>query len=132
MSRLLVIFTAVVCLSGADVQAAGPPKLLIAASHHRAASSLPLLPHGTLVGVLIEDNGDDYATINTRAMAVRHATHLVFDCEDQSLLARLFRERLTKLGVIPIDLRKSPSQLLGLQSQPLRPRARSHPPNHLR
>lgn len=113
MFRLSVFAVVVICLSGVRVRAAEPSALLIAASHQRAASSLPPLPHGTLVVVLVQDGGDDYATINARAMAARRATHFVFDCEDQSLLAQMFRERLTRLGAIPVELRTSRSQFFG-------------------
>jgi hypothetical protein len=90
--------------------------MFIAVSNHQVALSLPPLPKGATVAVLIR-NGDgdaDDATINARALAMRHATHFVYDHDDRSPHTRMFRERLIGLGAVPIELRKSRSQALGI------------------
>ncbi|QDV69398.1 hypothetical protein Poly24_31140 [Rosistilla carotiformis] len=116
MFRLSILTAVFVCLLGPQLRGDDPSALLIAASHQRTASSLPPLPHGTRVVVLIQDSGDDYATVNARALSARDATHIVFDRTDQPLLIQMFRERLTRRRAIPVELRKPWSQPLGLEN----------------
>lgn len=112
MIRFAFLFAA--CLISVHVHAGDPPAILIAASNHQTASSLPPMPRGVSVVVLIQDADDDYAVVNARALAMRRATHFVSDRNDRSPLARLFRERLIGLGVIPIEIQKPRHQPVGL------------------
>ncbi|QDV13114.1 hypothetical protein CA51_30000 [Rosistilla oblonga] len=114
MFRLSLLAAVIVCLLGAQLRGDDPSALLIATSHQRTASSLPPLPHGSRVVVLIQDSEDDYATVNARALRARDATHIVFDRAEQSPLVTLFCERLTIRGAIPIGLHKPSSQPLDL------------------
>lgn len=84
---LIVLWLAVV-----DAHADNPPAVLIAASNQQVVSSLPPLPHGTSITVLIQYHDDDYATVNTRGLAMRHAKYFVSDSEDSSKLSQMFRD----------------------------------------
>ncbi|WP_417738312.1 hypothetical protein [Rosistilla oblonga] len=114
MVRLPLLAAVIVFVLGAQLRGDDPSALLIATSHQRTASSLPPLPHGSRVVVLIQESEDDYATVNVRALRARDATHIVFDRADQPLLIQMFRERLTRRGAIPIGLHKPSSQPLDL------------------
>lgn len=62
---------------------------------------------GVRIGVLQvhADEADD--VINARAIALRYATHLVFDHSNESLRLAMFRERLQVQGVVAINMRPS-------------------------
>ncbi len=64
------------------------------------------LPNGVALGVLIEDESEDYEVVNARAFAMRHATFVVYHSGQKSPLADIFLERLQRHGVVAIDLRK--------------------------
>lgn len=112
MFRLTVLAAA--CLYGAAASADDPPVRLLAVANHQVASLLPPVPPGTSIAVLIHDQRDSDAAVNARALAMRHATHFVSDCDNASLLTQLFRERLINHGAIPITLPRTRSQVLGL------------------
>lgn len=116
MFRLSLLTAVFVGLLGAQLRGDDPSALLIATSHQRTASSLPPLPHGSRVVVLIQESEDDYATVNARALTARDATHIVFDRANQPLLIQMFRERLTRRGAIPVELREPWTQPLGLET----------------
>ena len=71
-----------------------------------SAAFLQSLPSGVALGVLIQDEFEDYEVVNARAFAMRHATFVVYLGGQESPLSALFLERLQTHGVVAIDLRK--------------------------
>jgi len=101
----LAVFTFPSALQSRSAVADDPPVAVIAVSDWRAASWLAdPLPTAT-TKVLLQSDGEDYGTVNARALAIRHATHVIYLGGDESLLSRMFRERLVMQGARPIDLR---------------------------
>lgn len=62
---------------------------------------------GVRIGVLQVHANEPDEVINARAIALRHATHLVFDHSNESLRLAMFRERLQMQGVVAINVRPS-------------------------
>lgn len=62
---------------------------------------------GVRIGVLQIHADEPDEVINARAIALRHATHLVFDHSNESLRLAMFRERLQMRGVVAINVRPS-------------------------
>ncbi len=62
---------------------------------------------GVRIGVLQVHADEPDEVINARAIALRHATHLVFDHSNESLRLAMFRERLQMQGVVAINVRPS-------------------------
>ena len=62
---------------------------------------------GVRIGVLQVHANEPDEVINARAIALRHATHLVFDYSNESLRLAMFRERLQMQGVVAINVRPS-------------------------
>lgn len=62
---------------------------------------------GVRIGVLQIHADEPDEVINARAIALRHATHLVFDHSNESLRLAMFRERLQMRGVVAINIRPS-------------------------
>lgn len=62
---------------------------------------------GVRMGVLQVHADESDETIHARAVALRHAIHLVFDHSNESLRLAMFRERLQMQGVIAINMRTS-------------------------
>ncbi|MBM3964527.1 MAG: hypothetical protein FJ308_05585 [Planctomycetes bacterium] len=62
---------------------------------------------GVRIGVLQVHADEPDEVINARALALRHATHLVFDHSNESLRMAMFRERLQMQGVVAINIRPS-------------------------
>jgi hypothetical protein len=60
---------------------------------------------GVRIGVLQVHANEPDEVINARAIALRHATHLVFDHSNESLRLAMFRERLQMQGVVAINVR---------------------------
>ncbi|QDV45852.1 hypothetical protein Enr13x_57550 [Stieleria neptunia] len=109
MYRLSLLAVAV-CLPGnflhRAVLADEPAETVVAVSDWRAASLLRSFSFNTTAtDVLVQNDGDDYQTANSREIAMRRATHVVYLGGDESLLSRMFRERLMMQGARPIDLR---------------------------
>jgi hypothetical protein len=57
------------------------------------------------IGVLQVHADEPDEVINARAIALRHATHLVFDHSSESPRLAMFRERLQMQGVVAINVR---------------------------
>jgi len=62
---------------------------------------------GVRIGVLQVHASEPDEVINARAIALRYATHLVFDHSNESLRLAMFRERLQMQGVVAINVRSS-------------------------
>jgi len=62
---------------------------------------------GVRIGVLQVHANEPDEVINARAIALRHATHLVFDHSNESIRLAMFRERLQMQGVVAINVRPS-------------------------
>ena len=62
---------------------------------------------GVRIGVLQVHASEPDEVINARAIALRCATHLVFDHSNESLRLAMFRERLQMQGVVAINVRSS-------------------------
>ena len=62
---------------------------------------------GVRIGVLQVHASEPDEVINARAIALRCATHLVFDHSNESLRLAMFRERLQMQGVVAINIRPS-------------------------
>jgi hypothetical protein len=60
---------------------------------------------GVRIGVLQVHANEPDEVINARAIALRHATHLVFDHSNESIRLAMFRERLQMQGVVAINVR---------------------------
>lgn len=60
---------------------------------------------GVRIGVLQVHVDEPDEVINARAIALRHATHLVFDHSNESIRLAMFRERLQMQGVVAINVR---------------------------
>lgn len=124
-----LVFVVVTCFACLGACAGEPPAMLIAVSNYSTASSLPPLPRGASVAVLIHAAEDDYATINARALVMRHAKYFVFDRDDHSPISQMFRERLIGVGAIPVELPKPRVQVLGLADSSHESPS-NHPPLH--
>lgn len=62
---------------------------------------------GVRIGVLQVHADEPDDVINAGAIALRYATHLVFDHSNESLRLAMFRERLQVQGVVAINMRPS-------------------------
>jgi hypothetical protein len=80
-----------------------------------AAEVAAILP-GIRVGVLQVHADEPDAAVNARALALRNATHLLFDHSKESPRLAMFRERLQVQGVVAINI--------GCSSLPLHKSAR--------
>jgi hypothetical protein len=108
MIRSCLLLAALACSNAFDPNASladEPSDAVIAVSDWRAASWLAKLPPTTATEVLLQNDDEDYAIVNSRAIATKHATHVVYLGGDESLLSQMFRERLTMQGARPVDLR---------------------------
>ncbi len=114
MFRCTLFTTTLWCLSSLIASAADPGAVMVVASDHRTAASLPPLPTSARLVVLIQDHDEPEQAVHARALAMRHATHFVYVGGQESLLSAMYRERLTTHGTIAIDLRKHLSHRLSL------------------
>jgi len=79
-----------------------PDRVWIIAPDFEMAAAFSAKFPGIRLGVLQHDVDESDETVNTRAMALRHATHLIFDPSVESLRLAMFRERLAVQGIIAI------------------------------
>ena len=102
------------CVIGGEAFAAEPTvqtaAQTVVAADSASAAFLQTLPSGFALGVLIQDESEDYEVVNARAFAMRHATFVVYLGGQVSPLSALFLERLQTHGVVAIDLRKLASK----------------------
>ncbi|XZE56793.1 hypothetical protein SH139x_002925 [Planctomycetaceae bacterium SH139] len=85
--------------------AAEPNRLLIVVPDKQTADTLAAAFPGVRSTILKQHEGEPQEAINRRALALRHATHFVFDDSRESLDTAMFRERLQMHGVTTINLR---------------------------
>lgn len=117
ISRTVVM--ACVCLLGfVPIGFAGEPlPVFVVVPDLKTASEITRNLPGIRVGVLQyrDDEADDI--VNARAVALRNATHVLYDQSSESLRMAMIRERLQMQGVLAINLR----QLQSTRNNILRP-----------
>ena len=84
-----------------------PSSIIVVVPDPYTAAVVSAKVPGVRIGVLQVHADESDETINARAVALRHATHLVFDHSNESLRLDMFRERLQMQGVIAINMRPS-------------------------
>ena len=105
MLRCIALVALVACLLRTSAVAEEPPALLIVAADQHTKSLIRPLPTGARLVVLIHDENEAFEAVDSRALAVRFATHVVYDSRRETTLSAIYRERLQNHGAIPIDLR---------------------------
>lgn len=113
-----------------SIATAGEPNrvLIITPDFEMAAAVSARFP-GIRLGVLQHHVDESDETVNARAMALQHATHLIFDPSVESLRLAMFRERLAVQGIIAIPrhvIFPSPPKLMRTGDLP-RAAQRSYP-----
>src|SRR6056297_1291086 len=106
MFRFAVIAVALYCSPQFVAVAAEPSAAVVVVSDRATAVSLPPLPSGFKVVVLIQQEGEPDEVIHARALAMRDATHFVYHGGREPLLSAMYRERFVTHGATAIDLRK--------------------------
>ena len=97
----LLSFTTILSLAG------DPSPIIVVVPDPDTAAVVSAKAPGVRIGVLQVHADESDETINARAVALRHATHLVFDHSNETLRLAMFRERLQMQGVIAINMRLS-------------------------
>lgn len=87
--------------------AGDPGSIVVVVPDPDTAALVSAKVSGVRIGVLQVHADESDETVNARAVALRHATHLVFDHSNESLRLAMFRERLQMQGVIAINMRPS-------------------------
>lgn len=105
MIRCIALVALTAWLSANSV-AGEPAQLLVVAEDHQVAAALAPLPEGITLAVLIEDHNQSFEAINSRALTMRHARHLIHSGQCESTVSAIFRERLQNHGVGLIKLRE--------------------------
>lgn len=84
---------------------AGEPKsILVGVPDPDLAAEVSVLLPGIRVGVLQVHADEPDAAVNARALALRNATHLLFDHSKESPRLAMFRERLQVQGVVAVNI----------------------------
>ena len=97
----LLSFTTILSLAG------DPSPIIVVVPDPETAAVVAAKVPGVRIGVLQVHADESDETINARAIALRHATYIVFDHSNESLRLAMFRERLQMQGVIAINMRLS-------------------------
>ena len=97
----LLRFTTILSLAG------DPSPIIVVVPDPDTAAVVAAKVPGVRIGVLQVHADESDETINARAIALRHATYIVFDHSNESLRLAMFRERLQMQGVIAINMRLS-------------------------
>ena len=97
----LLSFTTILSLAG------DPSPIIVVVPDPDTAAVVAAKVPGVRSGVLQVHADESDETINARAIALRHATYIVFDHSNESLRLAMFRERLQMQGVIAINMRLS-------------------------
>lgn len=84
-----------------------PTSIIVVVPDPDTAAEVSAKIPGVRIGVLQVHADESDETINARAIALRHATHLVFDHSNESIRLAMFRERLQMQGVVAINIRPS-------------------------
>jgi hypothetical protein len=84
-----------------------PDSIVVVVPDPNMAAEVSAKLPGVRIGVLQVHANEPDEVINARAIALRHATHLVFDHSNESLRLAMFRERLQMQGVVAINVRPS-------------------------
>jgi len=87
--------------------AGDPSSIVVVVPDPNTAVVVSVKMPGIRIGVLQIHADEPDEVINARAIALRHATHLVFDHSNESLRLAMFRERLQMRGVVAINIRPS-------------------------
>lgn len=88
-------------------QAGEPDSIVVVVSDPDMAAEVSAIIPGVRVGVLQVHPSEPDEVINARAIALRHASYLVFDNSNESLRLAMFREQLQMHGVVAINFRFS-------------------------
>ena len=105
MVRLILLVTAISCLSQLKATAEEPCRLFVAVPDASTAALLPPLPKGARLSVLTHKEEEAEETIHARAHGLRFATHFVYCSGCEAPLSAIYRERLQNHGAVVIDLR---------------------------
>lgn len=106
MLRMILLACSSWLFFGPQGFAAEPNRLLIVVPDKQTADTLAAAFPGVRSSILKYHEGESQETINARALALRHATHFVFDDSLESLDTAIFRQRLRMHGVTTINLRQ--------------------------
>lgn len=87
--------------------AGDPSSIVVVVPDPDTAALVSAKVPGVRIGVLQLHADESDEIINVRAIALRLATHLVFDHSNESLRLAMFRERLQMQGVVAINIRAS-------------------------
>ncbi|MFN7890711.1 MAG: GTP-binding protein [Pirellula sp.] len=99
-------FLAIALLNSTTLSSlAGEPRsIIVVVPDPDTAAVVSAKAPGVRIGVLQVHANESDETVNARAVALRHATHLVFDHSNETLRLAMFRERLQMQGVIAINI----------------------------
>ena len=107
MWRSLFLATALINFTTLSSLAGDPSSIVVVVPDADTAAVVSAKVPGVRIGVLQIHADEPDEVINARAIALRHATHLVFDHSNESLRLAMFRERLQMQGVVAINIRPS-------------------------
>ena len=107
MWRLFFLAFVVVNSTTLSSVAGEPSSIIVVVPDPDTAAAVSAKIPGVRIGVLQVHADESDETVNARAVALRHATHLVFDHSNESVRLAMFRERLQMQGVVAINIRPS-------------------------
>ena len=107
MWRSLFLAIALLNFTTLSSLAGDPSSIVVVVPDADTATVVSAKVPGVRIGVLQVHADEPDEVINARAIALRHATHLVFDHSNESLRLAMFRERLQTQGVVAINMRPS-------------------------
>jgi hypothetical protein len=107
MWRSLFLAIALLNFTTLSSLAGDPSSIVVVVPDPDTAAVVSAKVPGVRIGVLQIHADEPDEVINARAIALRHATHLVFDHSNESLRLAMFRERLQMQGVVAINVRPS-------------------------
>jgi hypothetical protein len=107
MWRLFFLAIALLNSTTLSSLAEEPTSIIVIVPDPDTAALVSAKVPGVRIGVLQVHPDESDETINARAIALRHATHLVFGYSNESIRLAMFRERLQMQGVVAINMRPS-------------------------
>lgn len=107
MWRSLFLAIALLNFTTLSSLAGDPSSIVVVVPDPDTAAVVSAKMPGVRIGVLQIHADEPDEVINARAIALRHATHIVFDHSNEPLRLAMFRERLQMQGVIAINIRLS-------------------------
>jgi hypothetical protein len=99
-----------------------PSPIFIVVPDLKTASQVARNLPGIRVGVIEYRDDETDEVVNARAVALRNATHLLYDQSNESLRMAMVRERLQMQGVLAINLRQFQSTRNNLLPPAIAPR----------